>query len=78
MILHLEALSILSTKVLNLALPAFSDKMLNLFSNKARRDTGATIEITKNAYEKNSATCLMGVELLPSIIFMIEKNVRSK
>lgn len=49
MILHLEALSILSTRLLNLALPAFSDKIENLLSSNAIKNTGATMETTKKA-----------------------------
>ena len=49
------ALSIFSTSALNLALPAFSPKMLNLRISRARKNTGATIEMTKNAYEKKVA-----------------------
>lgn len=77
-ILHLEALSIFKTRVLNLALPAFSERIVNLLKSSAMKNTGATIEITKNAYEKNNATFLMAVELLASMIFMIAKNVKSK
>lgn len=34
--------------------------------------------MTKKAYEKNKATFLIEVELFPSRIFIIEKNVKSK
>ena len=61
-----------------MALPAFSERIVNLLNNRNKKKTGATIDVTKKAYEKKSATFLMAVELLASIIFMIEKNVKSK
>ena len=41
-------------------------------------NTGATTEMTKKKYEKKSATFLITVVLFPSMIFMMEKKVKSK
>jgi hypothetical protein len=53
-------------------------KRANLFKSKATKNTGATIDITKKIYEKKRATFLTLVELFLSIIFITEKNVKSK
>ena len=41
-------------------------------------NTGATTDITKKKYEKKIAIFLTNEVLLPSIIFIIEKKVKSK
>jgi hypothetical protein len=71
-------LSIFVISVLNFAFPSFSFKIGALLTSKARKKVGRMIDSTKKAYEKNLATFLIVVEFLPSRIFKIDKNVKSK
>ena len=78
MTLHLLFLSILRVRVLNFLFPSLIFNTSNLLRRRVMMKTGATTEITKKKYEKKSATFLITVELFPSMIFMIEKKVKSK
>ena len=76
--LHLLFLSIFNTRVLNFFFPSLILSTSNLLRSKVMINTGATTEMTKKKYEKKSATFLITVVLFPSMIFMMEKKVKSK